>query len=825
MRLRLTITAAVATVLSSIGLYPLYSMDGPGAWFTPGAAAVIIVAGTGVLTRLYRVPAVVALLTSVVVMLFYLTGLYAATEAYAGLIPTPESMLRLGQIFEQGWLIANRYAAPVPVHPGIALMTVAGIGGVAICVDFLAVRLRRAAPAGLPLLALYSVPAAVREESISWLAFVLGAAGYLALLLADAREQVSGWGRPVFTRRRSPREVLETPDSSALAITGRRIGATALVFAIAVPLAIPGLRTQGLFGVGGIGKRTQTARITMPDPLVSLRRQLTLPENAPVLTYRVVGGQPGAAQTAGPPDYLRLNSMDRFDGESWRMTPVRGTRNDRIGNRQLPAAPGLIHPARRPVTGEITIDRRVERVPFLPMPYPPSRVEIEGDWRVDAESLMVYTLQDVPGGLRYRVTSLKVEPTAAQLSASGRPGLGFADRYLVVPRSVPPDIIRLAREVTEDAATPYNKAVRLQSWFTKPGRFHYNTQVPSPRNVSALRDFLLRSRTGYCEQFAASMALMARVIGIPARVATGYTQGTPGRAPGEWIVSSHDAHAWPELYFEGIGWLRFEPTPTGGDGQGTATIPSYSVPAPVGGPGTPGEEGGEEENTVQPTPSASPGLAAGQRPRELPDRAPGAGAANAGADENRLPVGWLLAATGVILALAVPAVVRRLTRRRRWRTAKDAYGAATAAWLELRDDVLDHGLAWTASESPRAVVRRLGERFDGDGPAAKALAGIARAEERARYAPAPDPGARLRADGRLVRQALARSVGRGARLRARLVPSSTVLALRGLAWRVLEAFDWLDLLGSRRRGRRAAHLGRSGLSRLDGIRLGSTSRP
>lgn len=787
MRLRLTITAAVATVLSSIGLYPLFLSGG---WFPAGLAAVLLVAGTGILTRRFRLPAPIGLAAGLAALLLYLTVLFTSAEAFAWLVPTPSSLQRLATLTGQGWRTANNYAAPVPLVPGINLLAVAGIGGVALAVDFLAVRLRRAAPAGLPLLAMYTVPAAVREESVSWLAFLLGAAGFMALLLADSRESVTGWGRPVFTRRRSPRESVEAPDSTALAITGRRIGLTAMVIAIAVPLATPGLRTEGMFGMGGFGKRNQTARITMPDPLVSLKRQLTLPENAAVLTYR-------GLQDAAAPDYLRVSALDRFDGEQWTMSPVRGTRADRVAGRALPAPPGLVYAPRRPVAGEIKVDPRVERVPFLPTPYPPARVDIAGDWRVDRNSLMVYSLRPVSGGLTYRVTSLRVEPTADQLKASTRPPKEIAGRYLDVPRSIPLDIVKLTRETTEDAATPYAKALKLQSWFTKPGRFTYNTQVPSPRNISALRNFLLRSRTGYCEQFAASMALMARILDIPARVAVGYTQGVPGSTRGEWVVSSHDAHAWPELYFEGVGWLRFEPTPAGVSGQGTATVPGYSVPAPAGGGGADGQESAAPESP-QPTPSSSAGLAPGQR-REPADRPTGAAAAKKQPAADRMPVGWLLAGGGALLVLAVPVMIRRLVRRRRWRLATSPQDAANAAWAELRDDAIDHGVAWHHSESPRAAARRITERLELPAPAAAALGTIARAEERARYAPYPVEEDSLRGDSRMVRQALAAQLGRGPRIRAALLPASTLITLRGAGVRVLEAFDWLDLLGSRRR--------------------------
>lgn len=203
MRIRMTVMAALATLAGSLGLYPLYEQAG---WFWAGFGAVLAVSGGGLLARRMRMPALVGFLFGLVALILYLNLVYASDEAWLGFIPTPESVRYLGALTDEGWRAANRYAAPVPLVPGISMLTAAGIGLVAVLVDLLAVRLHRTAPAGLPLLAMYSVPAAVREDGVGWLAFGLGACGFLALLMADAREQVGGWGRTVTTRRR-PRVV------------------------------------------------------------------------------------------------------------------------------------------------------------------------------------------------------------------------------------------------------------------------------------------------------------------------------------------------------------------------------------------------------------------------------------------------------------------------------------------------------------------------------------------------------------------------------------------------------------------------------------------
>lgn len=829
----MTLTAGLATLACSLGLYPLFEKSG---WFWAGFGAVLAVGGAGLLARRLQLPALVSLLFGLAALLFYLNLAYAATESWF-VIPSPASVRHLVDLGENGWGAANRYAAPVPLLPGIELLVAAGVGLVAGLVDLLAVRLRRAAPAGLPLLAMYSVPAAVIEDGVSWLAFGAGALGFLGLLMADAREQVGGWGRMVTSYHRQrevplagaappPDQPSVRPDAAALAATGRRIALGAVAVAVLVPAAVPGLQPSGILGVnGGSGGGTQT--VTTPDPLVSLKRELTRLDDSVVLTYR----------TDDPegPDYLRLYALDRFDGDRWTYSPLQSSARDRLDGKDLPAPPGLSAAPVREVTTKVRVRPEVKDMTFLPVPYAPSRVSIKGDWRVHGPSLMLYSLRDSAGGRDYTVHSLRARPTSGQLAAAGSYPAEIVSHYTEVPRNVPPQVRQLAQQVTAGSSSALSQAVRLQRWFTQSGGFSYDLAAPAPQHGGDLSDFLLHSRRGYCEQFAASMALMARVLGIPSRVAMGYTPGSEVR-PGEWVVRSRDAHAWPELYFEGSGWVRFEPTPSGAAGQGTAVAPGYSLPAVS--PGT-----GSEATTAPPPDSSSPsdGDSAAPSPSAKHRNDEGGEGAAAGQDEESggfSAAPWLAGGFLILLLLVVPMALRMFTRHRRWavltqpptrrprapgpgraRSAKrpiapaapaakpDPAGAAHAAWREMRADALDHGLEWRASDSPRATARRLGELLDLDAAGAQALTRIARAEELARYSlsRSAEPPERLRADVRTVRDAFAASVGRRARWRARLLPPSTMRqtgsALRTAGNRALDATARLNDLPARLRRR------------------------
>ena len=525
-----------------------------------------------------------------------------------------------------------------------------------------------------------------------------------------------------------------------------------------------------------------------------------------------------------------MYSLDRFDGDGWTYSPMHGDKNARVDGKTLPAAPGLGDSSIRTVSTRISVDSHVRGMNVLPAPYPPTKVAIKGDWRVDAPSLMVFSLRDSAGGRTYTVSSVRPTPTYQQLESTAPIPSDVASRYLAVPHGIPQDVVALASRLTAPASTPYDRAVKLQQWFVRPGNFTYSLDAPSPRNVGALRDFLFTSRTGYCEQFAASMALLARIVGIPARVGMGYTAGTR-QSDGSWVVKTKDTHAWPELYFSGIGWLRFEPTPSGGGGQGSATVPDYTAPQLL--PGAPAGGSTNRLPSTGQTPDGRSTAGPGTAPRHRPDPLDRNGAAGAfpTPDHGGPPIGRLLLLLAVVLLLAIPAALHALARVHRWagsasnadvayagelrgaavpvtlrrlarghwaRPASDA-GVAHAAWDELRITAVDFGLPWQPGDSPRAAGRRLTEARSLGEPTADALARLVRAEELARYAPAPGPATGLRDDARAVRAAIAAGAGHRRRWRVRLLPPSALALLRHGAGRVLDAFDRLDSLTLRRR--------------------------
>jgi hypothetical protein len=292
----------------------------------------------------------------------------------------------------------------------------------------------------------------------------------------------------------------------------------------------------------------------------------------------------------------------------------------------------------------------------------------------------------------------------------------------------------------------------------------------------------LDTRRGYCVHFASTMAVMARQLGIPARVAVGFTAGTRD-AKGRYVVGLHDAHSWPELYFEGVGWVAFEPTP----GSRTGSPPPWARPgaAAVGGVGA----------TALPTPAATGGP--GTNPRV---RAPeGFNNPKAAANANQsvfqrlnLPVVPTILVLLALLAGLVPGTTRWAVRRGRWRRTGTPEGVVAAAWAELRDTLVDFGYLWHPSDSPRRGAARVTEEMALTGASAQAVRRLGAATERSRYATSLGEVGDLRADVETVRSALADATTSWGRARARWVPRSTREVARTLSERVADGFDALD---------------------------------
>jgi transglutaminase-like putative cysteine protease len=468
--------------------------------------------------------------------------------------------------------------------------------------------------------------------------------------------------------------------------------------------------------------------------------------------------------------YLRLAVLENFTGATWMPNEA-----DRYGvglQDSAPPVPGLPQGAGKEITTRIVAATDTSIGQRLPLPYPARRVDgVFGfDW--DSRGLTLVRRDSTASVRSYTVDSLAVDASPSALR-SATTSLPAADRgALAVPGTVPAIITSTAAAWTKGASSPYAIALDIQDHL-RDGAFLYDEQTPAEQGydgdgLGVIAKFL-SVKSGYCVHFASTMAVMARLEGIPARVVVGYQPGERTVVAGRDVyeVTSDDLHAWPELFFDGLGWVRFEPTP------GRGIVPTYA-PQPTKSEASDAQAAKTARDSATPTP--------------VPSTTPSAGAAGISGGSTGSPGatgvlrGFGVGVLVVLLAL-LPAGLRGLVRRRRLARLTRG-GPAEIGWQEVVDSEADLGHAPPSGLSLRASELALRRRL-GDAPSAvSALARIREAYERQVYGgraqtvTADDVGAVL---ARLRERAT--FLGR---LRAALVPRSLV----GTMARSRLAFRW-----------------------------------
>lgn len=662
-----------------------------------------VVALIGAVARWRRVPGMLVLGAQVV------GGTVATTLVVAG-TPLPGEQFR--SLLAVAWESAQLYAAPVPQTDTVTVQPLLVIGGLVamLLVDLLGVTLRRVPLAGLPLLTVYSVPVSMLGGGVSWWVFVLTATGFLLLLYLQEQNDVGRWGRSLDPDAEIPRRRSEAVRGGATLV-----GVLATAAAVVLPLAVPTLDLR----VFDIGMGPGDDQIRLSNPMADLRRDLERGEDVPLVTVT----------TEDPnPRYLRTSVLERFSDNRW-SPGDRDVPTSNVPRGKLPPLPGVSRDVdRTEYDYDVDVSDTFESR-WLPTQAPISRIEAEGAWRYDEQTRDFVASE--PGltaaGMEYSMTAVELDIDPADLTSTESSPL-ISDDMTALPDDLPEIVSRLAFGVTADAGTDLARAAALQRWFRSDGGFTYSLEeAPSTQvGTDELAAFLdPDARVGYCEQFAAAMAVMARALGIPARVAVGFL--SPERLRGEpdtWVYSAHDLHAWVELYFPGAGWVLFDPTPP----QRVPEVPGYTqARAPIPDPGSvPG--GQPDERPVRPRPTGLPSPQQRQQP-EAPGTASQGAAAESGSAWTTA-LGWTAGLLLLGLLLAAPRTLR--TRERSRRLA----GGPEEAWAELRATCLDLGVTWPRARSPRETRRRLVERFGsaGAGPDASDV-------QRPRRGPEADPAA------------------------------------------------------------------------------------
>ncbi len=637
-------------------------LSGPE-WIPPVLQVVGLVWLIGFGSRLMRWPSPVTVLLQAFGIALTLTSLFTDGGIW-GMIPNKEAVAEAGTLLSNAWVQIQETTPPAQATPELGLLIAIALALVALIVDFLVCEVDAPALVALPLLCLYSVPASIADELLPWWTFALPALAYAALVAVAGHP-----GRRVGLRA-----------GFGIAAVGTVATVAAIALSLFVADSITAISTEGRIPRGNSSSSGGDIGLS---PFTSLKGDLQRSEAVDVL--RVAG--------LLQPDYLRTIGLEQWTAGQGFSEGALASDSVAIDG-ELDMDPLARNPAAE--VGLVQVTNLAFSDRYVPIYQGTQSVSgLPAGWKYNPTLGSIYRPDAAsPGSYAMLVNSGVIPPEDLRADTVTPGGL------LTEQAGVPLAVVSQAQEITAAGKTAFDKALLLKDFFTTPANgFQYTLSVPEGNSGDALVDFL-QNKQGYCEQYATAMTIMLRTLDIPARVAIGFTQGQ-ANGNGEYTISSHDAHAWVEVKFDKAGWVRFDPTPLGvaeGGQQGfdnpsTSAEPTPSAPSgtgglnPEAGDDFPQDGGITQTNTVTST--------------EISDQAVGVGS-----DGFRGFSAGEWAALGGIVFLALllisPSVYRRRRTKRRIALASaGGPGAAAAAWSEVEDLALDHGL----SPDRKATVR------------------------------------------------------------------------------------------------------------------------
>jgi len=658
------------------------------------AAGVLAV---GVAALLARRHLGVSLLASAGALLLALGVLVYPRTTWAGL-PTDDTIRAIFGAMERVGERASAEVAPAPAFASLMTASVIAVWASATAAHALAIRSRSAVLPLLPPAALLAFSGVVTDEGPRpgyVVAFLVVA---FAVLFGGALLRLRSWG-PALGGRSGTGEG---------ARWARWLGLAALGTALIVPGVLPGLE-----GGPVLRLNRPAARVTI-SPIVDIRPSLLQRPAADLFTVQT-----------DTPAYWRMVTLDRFNGRVWTSSDVSARDGD-------PVEPPVHFLAGDPPQEGIRIEQTIEigelSSAWLPTAYRAVEVAMQGlPARWDPATGILATDDEPDPGFRYRVTSIVPEPSPERLDRLDPRDAHTEARLTGLPIETPSRIFAIAGDLTEDAETPFRKLLAIQEHLRQ---FTYDERAPAGHGIDDLLFFMEQSRRGYCEQFAGTMAVLARALGYPARVAVGFQAGDPDSA-GRYRVTTGDVHAWPEVLFPDYGWMAFEPTPsrTNPTADYLTDVPAGLAPGlggPAGGitgPLSPGTNASQREAFAGATTPAAP-----SRPRTRPASEPDRGFPLRG-------VLMILLAGGAVAVLLTPPA-KAVARRAALARARTPRRRAVTAFRLLESGAADVGLGRGPGETPWEYLARLARAL---GLTSEHLDRLTAISGRAMYAPGDLP--------------------------------------------------------------------------------------
>jgi transglutaminase-like putative cysteine protease len=640
------------------------------------------------IARKRNLNAIFALIGPVLVLAATIAWFRLPDTTYYG-VPTTETLRTAGDLLNGALEQFRTVIAPTEATEGFLLASIIGAVLVAALADWAAFRMRATLEATIPSFGLFIFVAALGTSEGRTAAIAVEVAALLIYLLVyqvTRQDRTTGWVANRSTG--AGRSVLKT---------GLVIGAAAVALAVALGPNLPGADSEALVAWRSRSGLGDGSRSTV-SPLVDIRGRLVDRAQTEVFTVR----SPTRA-------YWRLTSLDTFDGTIWSSNESYKSVKSTLSGDALPFDD-------TEQTVQVFTIGSLDSI-WLPAAYEPVRVDGIKKVSYSPVSGSLISSKETANGLTYTVTSILPHLTADMLKSSAPPDPAEVGKFRELP-DVPVAVRNLAANITRGKLTDYDKAKAIQDYLRK--NYTYSTDVQLGHNGSAITEFLFGTdKKGYCEQFAGSYAVLARAVGLPTRIAVGFTAGT-ATDDGLLHVKDEHAHAWPEVYFSSAGWVAFEPTP----GRGVPGATSYT--------GVVDPDAKDQPDTTTATTAASTATTettsatTSTTVRDEKTLADGEITTEKG---RSLAVTVLMVLAGLLLLAVLWAVLvpqlRRMQRRRRWQSARGPADRVLLAWEDANELLAQAGAGRAPHETFFEHARRAGPKMNFDPDTRTALQRLA----------------------------------------------------------------------------------------------------
>lgn len=583
--------------------------------------------------------------------------------------------------------------APVPALPGFLIAAAVALGIAVFLADWAAFRLQSPMESLVPAVTIFAFATVLTADQHRTSSAILFAATTVCFMLLQRTSTIDN---PFPRVVRSSRPLSTTGRGSMLVVGGSICLTAVLIGSLAGP-RLPGVGDTPIYDWRTTGAG-EAPRVTV-SPLVDIRSRLVDQSDREVFVVE-------SAEKA----YWRLTALDTFDGTIWRSGGRYSKASGALDSQDNDTGDSVRLHQEFTITG---LDALWLPAAFRPVQIDSGKISVRH--QEESATLIVDSDTADSNGLTYTVESVLPHVDPADLRAATDAAIpdDIAQRYAQTPDGLSDMALQVASDVTHGSPNnPYDQALALQDFFRT--NFIYDLAAPPGHGDSAIDDFLV-ARRGYCEQFAGTFAALARSLGIPTRVAVGFTWGEQDpENPDRYIVRGRHAHAWPEVYFAGFGWVPFEPTP----GRGMPGAQSWT-----------GTEAAQETHSASPATTSTIDSAVvtvpgsdGESPTDTsaehsqPAEAPSSDTETPPNPDHR-PRGlwntiWIWLALGLSLCVAtlvvvIPTIHSRQRQRRRADAASDDAARIRLAWLETTESLATLGLVRLPDETHHEFAERV----------------------------------------------------------------------------------------------------------------------